>query len=127
MLIPMEIPPALINRGAGRRRRSRKCFVAARLREKVGRTATKRLLLFQRDFHASNAKVQAGTFGVRGDLYNNTFGIFEVPYSAASNQGGTGRGSRIGACKIIHIVELVNFRGYNVLTTAKVKPEAENG
>jgi hypothetical protein len=88
MLIPMEIPPALINRGAGRRRRSRKCFVAARLREKVGRTATKRLLLFQRDFHASNAKVQAGTFGVRGGLYNDTFGIFEVPYSAADSVAG---------------------------------------
>src|SRR3954466_15299097 len=100
--------------------RSRKRFVAAGLRSKVGRAATKLLLLLHRDFHASDAKVQASAFGAGSDLHDDTLGILQIPYSTAANQSGTGRGSRIGAYEVVHTIELINVRGYDVRAAADV-------
>src|SRR3954452_12916392 len=100
--------------------RSRKRFVAAGLRSKVGRAATKLLLLLQRDFHASDAKVQASAFGVGSDLHDDTCRILEIAYPTAANQSGTGRGSRIGASEVLDLGKLVNFRGYDIRAAANI-------
>src|SRR5918995_4985134 len=100
--------------------RSRKRFVAADQRGPPCPAATKRLILLQHDFDASDAKVQAGTFGVGSDLHDDTSGILEIPYSTAANQSGTGRGSRIGAREVLDLGKFVNFRGYDIRATANV-------
>src|SRR3954464_3509692 len=119
---PLVMRSAANNRqpASGQRHRSRKRFVAARLRGKAGRAATKRLLLLHPDFHTSDAEVQAGAFGVGSDLHDDTCRILEIAYATAANQSGTGRGSRIGAREVVHTIEFINVRSYDVRAAADI-------
>src|SRR5689334_22136361 len=96
----------------------RRCLVA---RKGGPGSDEKRLLLLQRDFHASDAKVQPGTLAVGRDLYDDALRILEIPYSAATNESGTGGGNGIGAREIVRIVEFVHFTGYDVRAAADVR------